>query len=99
MQHRILFQHKDDPLFTEFIDAHTNEKTSWIKDALNQAAHSDDEDDSGVDETGPESERKEEVQAKKEQEEKKEKEKLANKQISDLEVSQLNSMIRDGYSL
>ncbi|KAI5637264.1 RNA recognition motif domain-containing protein [Phthorimaea operculella] len=39
----LLKKHKDDPLFAEFIEAHINDKTSWIKEAFEKAANSDDE--------------------------------------------------------
>lgn len=86
LNHCLIFfvlQHKDDPLFAEFIEAHTSEKTAWIKNAFIEAAKSDD-DDSGVEEE----EEKAEVEVKEtKKEDKVEKiEKVANKQISDIEV-------------
>ncbi|KAJ0176548.1 hypothetical protein K1T71_007727 [Dendrolimus kikuchii] len=48
----LLRKHKDDPLFAEFIQAHVNDKTAWIKEAFEQAAKSDD--DSGVEEENDE---------------------------------------------
>lgn len=86
------FQHKNDPLFTEFIEAHVNEKSSWIKNALEECNKSDE--DSGVEDenitqeepvsatntniTSKNAENKE-IASKKIS-------KVANSQISDLEV-------------
>ncbi|XP_050680009.1 probable RNA-binding protein 19 [Leptidea sinapis] len=44
----LLKKHKDDPLFAEFIEAHTNEQTMWIKEIFTEVNKSDD--DSGVEE-------------------------------------------------
>ncbi|CAH0585622.1 unnamed protein product [Chrysodeixis includens] len=89
----LLKQHKDDPLFAEFIEAHVNDKTAWIKEALQSASKSDD-DDSGVDEDNTESKdlptkvedsnKDQEKQVKKKQDKK-----VANKNISDLEYMKL----------
>lgn len=70
-------------MFAEFIEAHVNDKTAWIKEAFENAANSDE--DSGVEEEKPSatSTSTEEV---KEVESPKKEEKVANKQISDLEV-------------
>lgn len=88
----ILFQHKDDPLFAEFIEAHVNDKTAWIKEALQSASKSDD-DDSGVDEETTESNnlndtKEEEIVSKKHSVKETAEKKVANKPISDLEVRQ-----------
>lgn len=77
-------QHKDDPLFAEFIAAHTNDKTAWIKNAYVDAAKSDD--DSGVEEQSEDKAHVEITEMKKEQKIEKQTVKVANKQISDLEV-------------
>lgn len=80
-------QHKDDPLFAEFIEAHTNDKTAWIKNAFVDAAKSDDDDDSGVEgETHKNIEKVDSKENKTEVVMEKKQVKLANKQISDLEV-------------
>ncbi|XP_075977472.1 putative RNA-binding protein 19 [Anticarsia gemmatalis] len=87
----LLKRHKDDPLFAEFIEAHVNDKTSWIKEALQSASKSDD-DDSGVDEENTETkndEPAEEVLPKKEEIQEKVEKKVANKPISDLEYMKL----------
>lgn len=77
----VSFQHKDDPLFVEFIEAHVNDKTAWIKDALVDLNKSDN--DSGV-----EDEIKENNDAVQQSEEKDKitETKVANAQISDLDV-------------
>lgn len=85
-----LLQHKDDPLFAEFIEAHTNEKTSWIKNAFVEATKSDD-DDSGVEDEVQEkavdkSKSDKVVEESKTEMPEKRQQKIANKQISDLEV-------------
>lgn len=94
-----MLQHKDDPLFIEFIEAHVNDKTAWIKEALQSAAKSDDE-DSGVDEDNTESHKdtpvKVDEDSNKEQEkkdEKKQEKKVANKNISDLEVNKIMLLV------
>ncbi|XP_041979316.1 probable RNA-binding protein 19 [Aricia agestis] len=76
----LLKKHKGDPLFVEFIEAHTNEKTSWIKETLNELEKSDD--DSGVEDEKTEN-KPDDDQEKKTTEEKTEK--VANTHISDLE--------------
>lgn len=78
------FQHKDDPLFAEFIEAHVNDKTAWIKEAFQNAAKSDD-DDSGVEDEKP-SAPETPTEVTKEESNTKVEEKVANKHISDLEV-------------
>ncbi|KAG6452797.1 LOW QUALITY PROTEIN: probable RNA-binding protein 19 [Manduca sexta] len=84
----LLKKHKDDPLFAEFIDAHVNEKTGWIKDAFEEAAKSDE--DSGVEEETVEQTAKEVVkEPPKVNKEMNTTEKVANKQISDLEYMKL----------
>uniref|UniRef100_A0A1Q3G5K5 Acetyltransferase-14 n=1 Tax=Plutella xylostella TaxID=51655 RepID=A0A1Q3G5K5_PLUXY len=83
----LLKKHKNDPLFAEFIEAHTNEKSSWIKEALEKANKSDDDEDSGVDEEKqPETDDKpDETTSKVKETPPANKEKLADKKISDLE--------------
>lgn len=85
---KILFvsQHKDDPLFAEFIEAHVNDNTAWIKEALQKAANSDDDnavEDGQMDDNKMMETHEPEPRNKKET---KEEEKIANKHISDLEV-------------
>ncbi|XP_045772794.1 probable RNA-binding protein 19 [Maniola jurtina] len=91
----LLKKHKDDPLFAEFIEAHVNEKTVWIKEALEETGKSDDssvedekpyEDGPQVDDKPPEDEQ-----------EKEEKEKVANTGISDLEYMKLLMKKVDGF--
>lgn len=95
----ILFQHKDDPLFAEFIEAHVNDKTTWIKEALESASKSDDDDDEETKKDHNENIEKDKISAEKDQKIEDEKvvkvnennnKKVANKPISDLEVSYCN---------
>ncbi|XP_068633002.1 probable RNA-binding protein 19 [Battus philenor] len=85
----LLQKHKGDPLFEEFIEAHVNENTTWIKEALEQVKR--DKEDCG------------DVEVLIEEENKNSKDdavtdpdigvtsnqKVANKQISDLEYMKL----------
>ncbi|XP_059052068.1 probable RNA-binding protein 19 [Achroia grisella] len=86
----LLKKHKDDPLFAEFIDAHTNDKTAWLKETYQKVARSEDE-DSGVEEEGDKTTTNENTEAKAELNNKitKIEEKNANKNISDLEYMKL----------
>ncbi|CAB3220704.1 unnamed protein product [Arctia plantaginis] len=87
----LLKRHKDDPLFAEFIEAHINDKTTWIKEALESASKSDEE-DSGVDDVTTESNIKEasnvDLVTEKDDDTESAK-KVANKPISDLEYMKL----------
>ncbi|KAJ2949187.1 hypothetical protein O0L34_g6129 [Tuta absoluta] len=70
----LLKKHKDDPLFAEFIEAHINDKTSWIKEAYEKAVNSDEE--SGIeDDQGDDCKKDEEPQEIKEKQTKKSKKK------------------------
>lgn len=84
----LLQKHKDDPLFAEFINAHINDKTAWIKEAFEDASKSDN--DSGVDEetVANDAEKQKEVVVESDNPKKKI-EKVANKHISDLEYMKL----------
>ncbi|XP_028162960.1 probable RNA-binding protein 19 [Ostrinia furnacalis] len=99
----LLKKHKEDPLFAEFIEAHVNDKTAWIKEAFEKAANSDDE-DSGVEDEKPAATETTAVAKENETETKNRKveddndttkqsskveDKVANKQISDLEYMKL----------
>ncbi|XP_053609018.1 probable RNA-binding protein 19 [Plodia interpunctella] len=87
----LLKKHKDDPLFAEFIEAHVNDNTTWIKDAFEKAVNNDEE-DSGVDDetTGKDSSiGRSETYSKETDEKLVQEEKVANKQISDLEYMKL----------
>ncbi|XP_060803554.1 probable RNA-binding protein 19 [Amyelois transitella] len=89
----LLKKHKDDPLFAEFIEAHVNDKTAWIKEAYEKAINSDEE-DSGVDEEIPskDSVDKPETDTNTKTLEPTNvvsEEKIANKQISDLEYMKI----------
>lgn len=85
----LLKKHKDDPLFTEFIDAHVNDKTAWIKEVLESVSKSDEDNDSGVDEENKDIKNKEESIEKNIEEKEKADKKVANKPISDLEYMKL----------
>lgn len=79
-------QHKDDPLFAEFIEAHVNDRTTWIKEALQKATNSDDD---SVDEDGQTDGKEKNKPHEPESsdiKETKQEEKIANKHISDMEV-------------
>ncbi|XP_026327160.1 probable RNA-binding protein 19 [Hyposmocoma kahamanoa] len=85
----LLKKHKDDPLFTEFIDAHINDNTAWIKEALQKTTNSDE--DSAVEDgqmDGKETKETHET-ASNDKKETKQEEKIANKQISDLEYMKI----------
>lgn len=73
-------------MFAEFIEAHVNDKTTWIKEAFEEAAKSDD-DDSGVEEEKQDTTTKVAGEENVKDDATKYKDKVANKQISDLEVS------------
>ncbi|CAG9561814.1 unnamed protein product [Danaus chrysippus] len=95
----LLKKHKDDPLFTEFIEAHVNDKTAWIKEALEAANKSDD--DSGVEDETPSKDEKiqeDKTEDKNDIQDAPQKEKVANKQISDLEYMKLLMKKVDGYT-
>lgn len=81
-----MLQHKSDPLFEEFIEAHINENTTWIKETLEEIKKSDnensDEEESEILEQQNDS--KEELNS---EDVTKSEDKVANKQISDLEVT------------
>ncbi|CAH0398282.1 unnamed protein product [Chilo suppressalis] len=87
----LLRKHKEDPLFAEFIDAHVNDKTAWIKEAFENAANSDD--DSGVEEetkiNTPSFNNPTQEPVDSTDKNEKSEDKVANKQISDLEYMQL----------
>lgn len=70
-------------MFAEFIEAHTNDKTAWIKEAYENAAKSDE--DSGVEDEQP-SKSETNIEDTKKLESTANNDKIANKQISDLEV-------------
>ncbi|XP_072744526.1 probable RNA-binding protein 19 [Anoplolepis gracilipes] len=81
---KTLDKYKDDPLFMEFFETHTDNdvKALWKNDidiSMEKEKSDDDESKDGEDDESKESE------AKKEEEENKEEEKIANKVISDLE--------------
>ncbi|XP_014367177.2 probable RNA-binding protein 19 [Papilio machaon] len=92
----LLKKHKGDPLFDQFIEAHVNEKTSWIKEVLEEVKISDNEDSGN--EAGQNGE--ENVNSKEESttvpEVAKSEDKVANKQISDLEYMKLLMKKVDG---
>ncbi|XP_072949367.1 probable RNA-binding protein 19 [Epargyreus clarus] len=91
---QLLKKHKEDPLFAEFIEAHVNDKTAWIKEAL--VENDDGEDDSGVEE-----EKIDSTEANKPTEDDNEtpkQEKVADKQISDLEYMKLLMKKVDGVT-
>ncbi|CAH0691925.1 unnamed protein product [Spodoptera exigua] len=97
----LLRKHKDDPLFAEFIEAHVNDKTAWIKEALDSASKSDADDDDDNEnnnedindkqkETQEHENPKEDNKSKKEKkEDKPEPKKVADTAISDLEYMKL----------
>ncbi|XP_050350556.1 probable RNA-binding protein 19 [Nymphalis io] len=87
----LLKLHKGDPLFTEFIEAHINEKTAWIKDALEETNKSD-ENDSGVEDESPEKCDKTDKEAETKEIDKKENENVAKKKIADTQISDLEYM-------
>lgn len=80
-------------MFVEFIEAHVNDKTSWLKSALEESNKSDD--DSGVEEENFTQEDKKNPDnminsndsLEHKDKEKKSLSKVADSQISDLEVS------------
>lgn len=77
---RFFFQHKDDPMFVEFMEAHAKDsKNVWGNDTLANIQKPDEEDDSGVEDSKSiveEEERQEEDQRKS----------IAHAEISDMEV-------------
>ncbi|KAJ8722161.1 hypothetical protein PYW08_004563 [Mythimna loreyi] len=96
----LLKKHKDDPLFAEFIEAHVNDKTAWIKEALQSASKSDDDDEADEEKTEDHNENLEKQETSEEKNQSIEKEKnvnvkenkekkVANKPISDLEYMKL----------
>ncbi|XP_026499714.2 probable RNA-binding protein 19 [Vanessa tameamea] len=98
----LLKLHKGDPLFTEFIEAHVNEKTAWIKDALEETNRSEEE-DSGVEDESPEKCDKTVKEAETEETDKKgnitiNKKKIADTHISDLEYMKVLMKKVDGYT-
>ncbi|XP_023938521.2 probable RNA-binding protein 19 [Bicyclus anynana] len=93
----LLKKHKDDPLFAEFIDAHVNEKTTWIKEALEETSKSD---DSGVEDEKPDEDiqqKHDKPQVNDKKQEKEVKNKVANTGISDLEYMKLLMKKVDGF--
>ncbi|XP_034831745.1 LOW QUALITY PROTEIN: probable RNA-binding protein 19 [Maniola hyperantus] len=94
----LLTKHKDDPLFAEFIEAHVNEKTVWIKEALEETGKSD---DSGVEDEKPNEDSQQvnppEDKPPEDGQEKQSKEKVANTGISDLEYMKLLMKKVDGF--
>lgn len=86
----LLKKHKDDPLFAEFIDAHVNDKTAWIKETYQEVARSEDE-DSGVEEENDKSTANNDTEPKTvlNNEVSNNEEKNADKKISDLEYMKL----------
>ncbi|CAG9786817.1 unnamed protein product [Diatraea saccharalis] len=84
----LLKKHKDDPLFAEFIDAHVNDKTTWIKEAFENAINTDNA-------SSTEEEATEAVDIHTQKNENsmenldKTENKIANKEISDLEYMKL----------
>lgn len=87
----VIFQHKNDPLFTEFMEAHVTDKNTWIKEALEKVnKDGDDDDDSGMEEEANDTTDKnmsDEPALPEAKPDQNNVEKVANKQISDLEVS------------
>lgn len=77
-------QHKDDPLFLEFLESHTANKGVWNNDtaltAIQCKEHSDDDDEEASDKDDSDEGKV------KEEEEEDGKHKIADKVISDLEV-------------
>ncbi|CAK1551172.1 unnamed protein product [Leptosia nina] len=90
----LLKKHKDDPLFAEFIEAHVNDKTSWIQDALTDLNKSDN--DSGVEEETADSKDAEPTQNTYEKETPNNS-KVANAQISDLDYMKVLMKKVDGF--
>ncbi|CAH1638281.1 unnamed protein product [Spodoptera littoralis] len=98
----LLWKHKDDPLFTEFIEAHVNDKTAWIKEALDSASKSDndDDDDINIEETNDEqkeTQKKDEIpvkdkQSKKDETEEVKKHKEQPKKVAETAISDLEYM-------
>ncbi|CAH2096088.1 unnamed protein product [Euphydryas editha] len=95
----LLKKHKGDPLFTEFIEAHVNDKTAWIKDALEESYKSD---DSGVEDETSDKNENTEKDAKVLDNDEKDKvdkiQKAANAQISDLEYMKVLMKKVDGFT-
>ncbi|CAG4987162.1 unnamed protein product [Parnassius apollo] len=89
----LLKKHKGDPLFEEFIEAHINENTTWIKEALEEVKKSDNDNSSG--EEAEKTEKvivvndEENVEVNEEEVISNSEQKVANKQISDLEYMKL----------
>ncbi|CAK1580385.1 unnamed protein product [Parnassius mnemosyne] len=89
----LLKKHKGDPLFEEFIEAHINENTTWIKEVLEEVKKSDNDNSSGEEAekteevNGVNDEKNVEVNA--EEVISNSEQKVANKQISDLEYMKL----------
>lgn len=80
----LLRKHKDDPLFAEFIAAHVNDKTVWVKEALEKLDSDDGENDSGTDEETITKVTENDIEDKK-----KAIDKTANKNISDLDYMKI----------
>lgn len=76
-------QHKNDPLFMEFLESHSADKAIWnnekILTAIQDSKDSDDDKESSSDDDDEE---------EKNQEEEGERQKIADKVISDLEVTE-----------
>ncbi|XP_073956712.1 probable RNA-binding protein 19 [Choristoneura fumiferana] len=87
----LLKKHKNDPLFTEFMEAHVTEKNTWIKEALEKANKGDDDDSGMEEETNNTTDKNvsEEPALPEAKPGQKDEEKVANKQISDLEYMKL----------
>lgn len=94
----LLKKHKDDPLFMEFMEAHMNDKTNWIKEALDEAAKSDEHDSGMEDESAPKASEEKASEAPEPKSAQNNQDKVANKQISDLEYMKLLMKRVDGYT-
>ncbi|GBP69325.1 Matrix metalloproteinase-2 [Eumeta japonica] len=81
----LLEKHKNDPLFNEFIEAHVNEKTAWIKETLDKIKTN--ENDNSIEEDKTETQSHTEITQQIEP--KKDTCKVANKKISDLEYMKI----------
>ncbi|XP_038209851.1 probable RNA-binding protein 19 [Zerene cesonia] len=95
----LLKKHKSDPLFAEFIEAHVNDKTAWIKEALTELSQNND--DSGVEDETVENQNDERMDEKNESDNKQDtpskENKAANAQISDLDYMKVLMKKVDGF--
>ncbi|XP_031835387.2 putative RNA-binding protein 19 isoform X1 [Nomia melanderi] len=82
-----LEKHKDDPLFMEFLESHTANKTVWTNDTILAVTKEKDQSNSEDDDEEA-SDKDEDDEEEEKDEEKEEKEKIADKVISDLEYMQ-----------